>query len=155
MGHKMYDDPTPSYATRGGAKKKKKKRGKLIGFKVALCVILLKENVPLKKVMTKDGSSRTRNSVGEDSQLKSSSGKKRKRSQPFVFPARKLCVMLHAPLQTSVKKSRGMAETTRCTGVQKGKTVVEFVYDMNAWIDKPNQPDIDDLSLTSGVTKVR
>ena len=150
----MYDDPTPSYSTRGGAKKKKK-RGKLISIRVALCVILLKEKVPVKKVTTKDGSSRIRNSVGEESQLKSSSGKKRKRSQPFVFPARKLCIMLHAPLQTSVKKSRGIAETTKCTGVQKRKTVVEFIYDMSTWFDKPKPPNIDDLSLTLGVRKVR
>lgn len=49
-----------------------------------------------------------------------------------------------------------MAETTKYVGVQKGNTVAEFVYDINQWIDKPDiNSNSDELSLTSGTTKVR
>ena len=66
-----------------------------------------------------------------------------------MFPARKLCVQLHAPLQTMVKKTREMTESTKTTGVQKGKTIVEFIYDTKKWIDKPKHKGDDDLSSSS------
>ena len=163
VGHRMYEESAPSYGTRG--KKNKKKRGKLSCFRVALCVVLLKEKVPVTKVTSKGGSSGRETNV-DGSLIHSSIGRKRRRTQPYVFPARKLCVMLHAPLQTSVKKSRGMTESTKTTGVQKGKTVVDLIYDMERWCNKPNvadadadadvdaDADADDLSSTSNITNV-
>ena len=151
VGHRIYDEPASSISTRAGGKKKQK-RGKLCGFKVALCVVILKEKVPIKKVTAK--SSGRHISVGDASEVTSSTRKKKVGSKAFVFPARALLIMLHAPLQTSVKKARGMAETTKSTGVQKGKTVVEFTYDIEKWIEKPTESNGDDLSSTSNSTNV-
>ena len=78
---------------------RKKKQGKLVGFKVALCVVLLKEKVPVTQVVSKG----TTSSVSIEP-------KKRKAPGVFLYPARKLCILLHSPLETTVKKPRGMAE---------------------------------------------
>ena len=47
-----------------------------------------------------------------------------------------------------------MMESTKTTGVQKGKTIVEFIYDIEKWIDKPKCTWLDDLSLLSNNTNV-
>ena len=117
-----------------------------------MCVVLLKEKVPITKLIAK--SSGRNNSVGDASQVTSSTRKKKVGSKAFVFPARALLIMLHAPLQTSVKKARSMAETTKSTGVQKGKTVVEFTYDIEKWIEKPTESNGDDMSSTSNSMNV-
>ena len=44
-----------------------------------------------------------------------------------------------------MKKSRGMNKAVKATGTQKGKTVVEFVYDLEPFISKPSL-DEDSLS---------
>ena len=87
VGHRMYKESAPSYGTRG--KKNKKKRGKLSCFRVALCVVLLKEKVPLTKITSKGGSSRETDVDG--SLVQSSIGRKRRRAQPYVSSEKALC----------------------------------------------------------------
>ena len=116
---------------------KKKNQEKLKSINIALCVILLKEKKPLAQVSSK--------SITSSSSI-DYNNKKRKSPDYFVFPARKLCIMLHSPLETIVKKPKGMAEAIRQTGLQKGKTIVEIVYDLNNHIQKK---DLDSSSESS------
>ena len=136
VGFRLYEEAS-SMRTRN----KKKTQGKLSGFNVALCVILLKERKPLVQVLSKSTTSST--------SIDCSNNKKRKSADHFVFPARKFCIMLHSPLETIVKKPKGMAEAIRRTGLQKGKVVVEILYDLNNHIQKK---DLDSSSESSSIS---
>ena len=133
--NKVYED-----AGQRSTRNKKGKQRKLSHFETSLCVVLLKAKRPLEEV-----NASKRNKNDGNSTIVSFANGGGKQPPSFKFACRKLCINLYAPLITSVKKARGASELVKATGTQKGKTVVEFVYDLEPYISKPSSDD-DSLS---------
>ena len=118
---------------------KKGKQRKLSHFETSLCVVLLKVKASLEMINAK------KNKNDQNSTVVSFADGGGKQPPSFKFFCRKLCINLYEPLITSVKKSRGATKLVKATGTQKGKTVREFVYDLEPYISKPSADD-DSLS---------
>lgn len=132
-----------SFAARR-SRSKKKKNTQISHFDVELCIVLIKTkivNKPAARSARTSGLDSGSQSSELPSTISTSNRGKRKRDQPFSFQARKISILLFAPIETQQRKS------TTITGVPSGKTNKEVSYDLEPFITTVCQSD--DASASS------
>ena len=102
-------------------------------YTVKLCIVIIKEKI--KKAAVSVPTSVSVTFGGEKTAVTSNSGsgggtigQKRKAPLPFIFLTTKLCISLHAPIETQEK------QTVVITCVPAGKTNKEMTYDLSPFV---------------------